>query len=170
MNKVPDILTSRLISAISLQFNLSLDGIHGKSHWARVLDNGLRLAGLNGANTNVVSLFALFHDSQRINDARDDDHGKRGAELAFTMRNQYFDISNTEFDLLYAACELHTDGLTESDLTIQTCWDADRLDLGRVKIEPDPEYLCTLHAKEPQTLKWANSRAKARYLSKSLER
>lgn len=169
MNQDSNILTTRLISAISQQFNLSLDGIHGKSHWARVLDNGLRLAALNGANINVVSLFALFHDSQRINDARDDNHGKRGAELAFTMRKRYFDISDHEFDLLYNACELHTDGLTESDITIQTCWDSDRLDLGRVNIELDPTYLCTFHAKEPHTLEWANSRAKARYQSKSLE-
>jgi hypothetical protein len=29
------------------------------------------------------------------------------------------------------------------DVTIQTCWDADRLDLGRVGIRPDPARMGT---------------------------
>jgi hypothetical protein len=33
-----------LIEAIRKEFALSLDGIHGALHWARVRDNGLRLA------------------------------------------------------------------------------------------------------------------------------
>src|SRR6185369_16204086 len=38
-------------------------GDHGISHWARVLENGLRLSTETGADPNVVSLFAVFHDS-----------------------------------------------------------------------------------------------------------
>ncbi len=168
MKSPPEILTRQLIQAVSTQFSLPLDGIHGKSHWARVLDNGLKMAELNGANTRVVSLFALFHDSRRINDAKDDNHGRRGARLAASMRKDYFSLSGNEFDLLFAACELHTEGLTESNITIQTCWDADRLDLGRVKIEPDPGFLCTIQAKDPQIIIWANERAKSKFQSNSL--
>jgi uncharacterized protein len=41
-----------------------------------------------------------------------------------------FAADDDRFDLLYTACDLHTDGLTDGDVTIQACWDADRLDLG----------------------------------------
>jgi uncharacterized protein len=34
-------------------------------------------------------------------------------------------------------------GLMHQDATIQSCWDADRLDLGRVGIEPSKQYLST---------------------------
>ena len=33
------------------------------------------------------------------------------------------------------------------DVTIMTCRDADRLDIGRVDIQPDSKYLFTLEAK-----------------------
>jgi uncharacterized protein len=45
------------------------------------------------------------------------------------------------------------------DITIQTCWDSDRLDLGRVGITPHPRRLCTEAAKRPTTIKWADARA-----------
>jgi len=41
------------------------------------------------------------------------------------------------------ACEGHTYKGYHDDVTIQTCWDADRLDLGRVGITPDPDRMCT---------------------------
>ena len=34
-------------------------------------------------------------------------------------------------------------------IKVQTCWDADRLDLGRVGIYPDAQFLCTNTAKYP---------------------
>ena len=40
----------------------------------------------------------------------------------------------------------------EGDATVLTCWDADRLDLGRVGIRPDPKYLCTPAARDPEML------------------
>ncbi len=40
-----------------------------------------------------------------------------------------------------------------------TCWDADRLDLGRVGIMPEPSRLCTAAAKRSDLLKWADGRA-----------
>jgi uncharacterized protein len=46
-------------------------------------------------------------------------------------------------ELLALACTLHSDGHTDGDITVQTCWDADRLDLGRVGIRPSARYLCT---------------------------
>ena len=42
---------------------------------------------------------------------------------------------------------------------LQTCWDSDRLDLGRVGITPHPNRLCTAVAKRPEPIKWADGRA-----------
>ena len=107
----------------------------------------------------VVQLFAIFHDSRRINEGCDDGHGKRGAELAASSPGELFMLADDQFDLLYEACAHHTDGMTEADSTIQTCWDSDRLDLGRVGIEPNAEKLCTPTAKRRDILMWADGRA-----------
>ena len=148
-----------IVHAILEEYALPWDGTHGIAHWARVLENGLRLAEETGANVEVVQLFAVFHDSRRINEGIDDDHGRRGADLAAQLRGEWFTISNGDFDMLFAACAHHTDGRTAADITIQTCWDADRLDLGRVGIYPSPKRLCTEAAKCPDIFSWADGRA-----------
>ena len=116
----------------------------------------MRLAKATGANVEVIQLFAVFHDSRRINEGVDTDHGRRGAELAAEMRGDLFDLADDEFALLRFACAHHTDGLVDADITIQTCWDADRLDLGRVGTMPEPKKLCTAAAKATKMLKWAD--------------
>ncbi len=128
-------------------------------HWVRVLSNGRKLAKQTGANLAVVELFAVFHDSRRLDEGYDPEHGYRGAVFASEMRGKWFEISDDELILLSEACELHSDGLTEADITVQTCWDADRLDLGRVGTTPDPKFLCTDAAKDPEMIKWAHERA-----------
>ena len=50
-------------------------------------------------------------------------------------------------------------GLTRGDITVITCWDADRLDLGRVRKRPNPKYLCTEFAKQKSTIEWAYKRS-----------
>ena len=148
-----------LVHAILEDYALPLDGTHGVAHWARVLEIGCRLAEETKANIEVVQLFAVFHDSRRINEGWDDGHGERGAKLAAELLGKYFSLSDLDFDLLATACSLHTDGLTDADITIQTCWDADRLDLGRVGVMPHRQKLCTAAAKRPAILKWADGRA-----------
>lgn len=157
--KLPIDLRS-IVTNILSGYPLPLDGHHGVSHWARVLENGLRLAKETGANARVVSLFAVFHDSRRINESTDPGHGRRGAAFAVELHGELFDLPDDDFDLLYEACAGHTDELTHSDVTIQTCWDSDRLDLGRVGITPLPQYLCTDFAKNPETIRWADGRAR----------
>ena len=154
-------ITRQLIEAIRKQYLLPWNGTHGIGHWARVLENGLCITErLANVNTGVVELFAIFHDAKRTNEGFDTEHGYRGAELAKELRGSLFELSDEEFDLLYTACCFHTDGHTESDITVQTCWDADRLDLGRVGIAPHPRYLCTTAAKDPALIAWADSRAR----------
>jgi len=75
----------RVPAAVRQQYRLDWDGIHGFPHWERVRENGLRLAGLTGARTDVVELFAYFHDACRHNDNHDPEHGARGADLARNM-------------------------------------------------------------------------------------
>ena len=144
-----------LIDLIQEQFALNWYGIHGIYHWRRVKENGLRLAELTQANVDVVELFAYLHDSRRLNEGLDRQHGKRAAKYATSLQGSTIDLPAGDFDRLAYACRYHSDGLTEADITIQTCWDADRLDLGRVGIKPDPQYLCTAAAKNPELIEWA---------------
>jgi uncharacterized protein len=153
-------ISTDLIGAIIDQYKLPLDGFHGLNHWARVLSNGRRLAQSTGAVAAVVELFAVFHDACRENDGRDDDHGLRGARLAKSLRNQLFKISDAHFELLHEACALHSEGRIEGDITVQTCWDADRLDLGRVAIHPGLHKLCTAAAQDRALISWADQRAR----------
>ena len=147
-----------LVHRILEDYALPPHGTHGVGHWARVLENGLRLATATDAKIEVVQLFAVFHDSRRINEGYDDGHGCRGADLAAELRH-LFDLPDADFGLLCEACACHTDGETEADITIQTCWDADRLDLGRVGMIPAPKLLCTTAARTVEMIRWADGRA-----------
>jgi uncharacterized protein len=117
--------------------------IHGPEHWRRVERNGLLLAADANVDVDVVKLFALFHDSRRESDGWDPDHGARGASFAADRRGDWYELSDDRFELLHYACTWHTDGKRHDDPTIAACWDADRLDLGRVGIMPDPKRMCT---------------------------
>ena len=150
------LLTPALIHRVVSHYPLSTRGAHGPAHWFRVRAIGLRLAQQTGANPNVVELFALFHDSQRENEHRDPGHGSRGAALALEFQQQgLIAPTDEEMALLQRACNHHTDGTTEEVVTVQTCWDADRLDLGRVGIEPRAEKLCTSAPRGPEIMAWA---------------
>lgn len=140
-------------------YALPLNGDHGVAHWARVLENGRRLSEETGANVEVVSLFAVLHDSRRVSEVSDPEHGPRAAEFAAELRGSVFDLDDHDFRLLRRACAGHTHERNHPDVTIQTCWDADRLDLGRVGIMPDPSRLCTKVARRSETIKWADGRA-----------
>jgi uncharacterized protein len=148
------------------QYALPQGGIHGITHWARVLENGRRLARVTGARIEIIELFAVFHDIKRKNEGWDLEHGYHGAELAAQFRGLHFSLPEGDFDLLYAACCDHTKGETSGDITLQTCWDADRLDLGRAGIELDPRYLCTDAAKDPGMIAWADGRSQKRSIPK----
>ena len=150
---------SALIAAVRAQYRLHWDGIHGLAHWERVRENGLRLAGRTGARTDVVELFAYFHDACRLNDSRDPEHGARGADLARSLAGTVFNLDSDGLTLLVTACTGHTRGETFAEITVATCWDADRLDLARVGKTPRPERLCTDAARDPEIIAWACDRS-----------
>ncbi|MFW2366902.1 MAG: hypothetical protein ACN4GW_10825 [Desulforhopalus sp.] len=154
--KNSSILSPELIATIQAQIRIDWLGKHGARHWARVYEIGMRLSAKTGAHQQVIELFALFHDARRFNEHTDPQHGPRGAALARDLRPTFFpQLDEPEFSLLYLACSLHTSAASHSDMTVQTCFDADRLDLGRVGKVPDPQYLCTDAAKDSRILDWA---------------
>lgn len=134
-------------------------GLHGLGHWARVLENGLHLADSTGANRLVVSLFAVLHDCRRWNEGTDRGHGPRAAELVDGVQSLVPALTAEDADVLRYACAHHADGHVHDDPTIGTCWDADRLDLARVWIQPRPSLLCTDAAREVDRIAASSARA-----------
>jgi uncharacterized protein len=124
--------------------------IHGELHWRTVGANGLWLAEpLDEADTYVIFLFALLHDSMRESDGRDPQHGPRAAALAGALHAEgLLGTTPAQLEMLRYACHEHTNGLVSSDPTVGCCWDADRLDLPRVGVWPDPALLSTARAHE----------------------
>ena len=124
--------------------------VHGDLHWRTVGRNGLWIADSHaGVDTTVVFLFALLHDSMRENDWVDPEHGPRAAVLARALHaEETLTIASAQLELLTYACDEHTNGLVSDDPTVGACWDADRLDLPRVGVMPDPELFSTDVARE----------------------
>jgi len=131
-------------------------GVHGVAHWWRVRHNGLLLAPKTGADALVVRLFALFHDSHREDDQADPGHGPRAADWLARVRDglplgadaacdatreAIAALQPAQFALLRTACELHTNSIHHDDATVATCFAADRLDLARVGMKPNPKYI-----------------------------
>jgi len=150
-----------LLELVRCTFALPIRGIHGEAHWHRVRDNGLRLAERTGADARIVELFAYLHDACRLGDGWDRDHGRRAAKLARSLNGSQLALSVDDMECLAYACTYHSDGLMEASVTVQTCWDADRLDLGRISVRPNPERLCTPAAQAPAMIEWAWVRSRS---------
>lgn len=137
----------RLLKTILAQYQCDPESIHGIGHWRKVERIGLLLAKNSAADIEVVRLFAFFHDACRWNDGGDPQHGPRGAALARELQHDLLRLSDEQLDALCVACEQHTWGQLATDPTIGACWDADRLDLGRVGIYPHPDFMSTERGK-----------------------
>jgi uncharacterized protein len=165
-------VTQEFFEYLVASHTLGHDGFHGRDHWLRVLQRAREIAAETGANLRVLELFAVLHDSRRENENHDPAHGHRAAANANELRGKWFDLADDEMALLMEACRFHSDGMTEAHPTVQACWDADRLDLGRVGVRPDPRHLCTSYAKRPDVIEFAyrrsvNHKAKDRRLFQS---
>lgn len=139
--------------------NVHIDGLHGLDHWERVEKFGQFIAQFNDADTEVLKIFAYTHDLGRANDDEDPEHGLRSAKIIEDLyQKKIINITQEQYDKLIYACSHHMVTLAASDdVTIQACWDSDRLDLWRAGIEPNPEYLYTEVAKKPETISWAKN-------------
>ena len=121
--------------------------IHGVSHWDRVARNAELLKTCD-VDVLVVKAFAYIHDVERINDDEDPQHGPRAARLVDEIRSTVLDFLNEEeIRQLKVACRLHTTKWKTEDATVNACFDADRLDLGRVGITPNPDKMATLQGR-----------------------
>ncbi len=156
---MPSLITNELMEFARSEFRLAWHGIHGAGHLARVRHNGLMLAAHTGANPRVVEYFAFLHDLGRENDNRDPEHGTRAAAIAENIAGDLINVSASELTLLMDACVGHSQGHLVADVTVMTCWDADRLDLGRVCITPDPDRLCTAAARSESIFEAAIERS-----------
>lgn len=137
-----DLIVSQVINEAELRDS----HIHGVQHWNMVERNGVYLCQHNDADEKVVRLFALFHDCQRLNDGYDKEHGPRAAHYAKTFRDR-LDLNEKQLAQLLTACKSHTFGKVAPDSTVGTCWDSDRLEIGRVGIQPDERFMTNHEAK-----------------------
>lgn len=83
-----------IVRVILDDYALHPEGYHGVYHWARVYENGHRLATALDADPEVVRLFALFHDARRFNEDNDPEHGKRGGDLAWSLRGSLVHVTD----------------------------------------------------------------------------
>lgn len=131
--------------------------VHSIEHWKRVEKYALMMAEKNGADKEVVSLFACLHDARRNTDGHDPEHGERAAVLLLELvKARVLALSDKQYDNLKLALRLHPITNAESeDITVRTCWDADRLDLWRSGIEPNPQYMFTEEGKNPEMIEFS---------------
>jgi uncharacterized protein len=121
---------------------------HGVEHWDRVARFG-QLLYQEGADLDVILAFAYLHDSERMNNGHDINHGKRASRLIDTIRHTKLqDMTDEQIAKLKKACELHTIAHRTGDLTIDICFDADRMDLLRVRNRPLPHRMATQRGAE----------------------
>lgn len=125
-------------------------GPHDVDHWRAVLRNGIDLAAADpDIDPVVVAAFAALHDSRRLDDGADADHGQRAADLARTLNaDGLLPLDEDQLETLCRALISHDQGLVSDEPTIGACWDSDRLELPRVGVRPNPRLLSTAAARE----------------------
>lgn len=142
-------------NATWFQVNLKIpiDSIHGYSHWKKVEEIGHYLADKNGADKDIISSFAFLHDIGRTTEAEEPMHGEKSAEIIKKVfRRKELGLDSSQYEKLLEAVINHDKAEAKNDdITIQTCWDADRLDLPRVNIIPDKNLLYTEIGKSDET-------------------
>ena len=106
----------------------------------------------------------------REDEDTDIQHGNRAADFVKLIAGDWIHLNSDQLDQLVEACRYHSMGRLTHDVTIQTCWDADRLDLGRVGKRPHPTYLGAKVAREPNFLEAAYKRSTQRFSKQTYAR
>jgi uncharacterized protein len=123
--------------------------LHGDEHWRCVGATGLALvAWVADADRILVFCFGLLHDTRRLTDGADPEHGARAAAFAEELKPEgLLTLDDLRFAALTEALVDHSGGLVSDDPTTGVCWDADRLHLPRVSIALRGELLSTRAAR-----------------------
>lgn len=136
------------------KIKISFPGIHGFSHWEKVNSFGNKIADKNGADKTILYFFSVLHDYFRLNEDEDFGHGERVVNSCDCFPEY---LSKEQVKILKFAVKNHNlspkemakiDDLLSKNITVHTCLDADRLDLPRVGMSVDSNYLFTDEAKE----------------------
>lgn len=124
---------------------------HGIEHWDRVWENAQTIGWNTEADMEVVEYFAYLHDSQRWDEGEDTEHGPRAAGF-WKEHRDLFNLTDAQFKILLKAVSGHTVAMpgdkAGDDPTLAVCWDADRLDIGRVGKVVNADYLFTDFARD----------------------
>jgi uncharacterized protein len=131
--------------------------VHGPAHWRCVAWTGWELIEHQpNVDRATAFLFGLLHDAMRLSDGTDPQHGPRAAVLARRLNGTAFFLDDARLEVLCYACDHHTHGKLSADPTIGVCWDADRLNLWRIGVRPDVQFLSTERAKIPEVIRAAS--------------
>jgi uncharacterized protein len=153
---IPDL--AALVDAVMAAATHPHSHLHGPPHWKCVTLTAHRLlVDTSAADPVVPFLFGLLHDCKRQDDGHDPQHGPRAAVFADTLNGSLFHLRGDRMSLLATAIRYHTDPVTSHDPTVGLCWDADRLNLCRLGIRPNPRYLSTPAGKLPAQIAAAES-------------
>jgi len=133
-----DVAPDRVLEYVLAHATADVASIHGLSHWRRVERYGRLPAVREGCDPLTVVLFAYPHDFLRENDGSDPRHGPRAADF---IERHWADVGAA------VAADLLGELAFAPSREVALCWDADRLDLPRVGIEPALEYFHTDAAK-----------------------
>jgi uncharacterized protein len=148
------------------EFKLGLNSVHGIGHWTRVYQNGQVLAPITGADLDLIWYFAFLHDVCRENEWKDPGHGPRAERFIYKLLAKELILPFQDAEILRFAVAFHNNRGTEyhslqDNITVQACWDCDRLDLSRPGVGKtiDPNQLFTGAAKDPRTIRDAVNRS-----------
>ena len=112
-------------------------------HSTRVEAFGLLLMqAYTFVDADVVKWFAYLHDFTKMKMSVG--HGESAADYIKTIRHTILsDLSDSQIVTLQMACALHMTTRETEDMTINVCFDADRLDIQRHGIATDPQKMAT---------------------------
>lgn len=99
--------------------------------------------GLDASGELFGRVFAAVHNCCRTNDGRDPEHGARAADFWTACGRRGGVMDDARFHRLSYALVYHDIGRTSRDVWVGMCWDADRLDLVRVRRRPRVQFFRT---------------------------
>jgi uncharacterized protein len=146
--------------------------LHGSPHWRDVSRVALALAIHEpGVDLAVGLRFGLLHDAKRLHDGDDAEHGPRASEYVWQLHHLgVLGLDREQTLTLASAVAHHTTAMPthkapkkslvvprKFSTTETVCFDADRLTLHRVGIEPSADFLFTDTARLPDAPEWSRA-------------